>query len=255
MTVLVGVRCTDGIVMGADSAATSAVGPHQVLSVPLADKIQIVSDRVIYATTGAVGLGQRAGEIIKDAHDNKKLFQKPCMECCKIIAKATIDDFRSTGVLFHNQLGFGFGALIAAPFGSYHELVEFGAVDLQPEIKNDNLFFVSMGSGQSLADPFLAFVARVLWSNAPPTTERAMFGVLWALTHTVAYAPGGVGEPLSLAVLRKVGSKYEARKLNSDELQEQKQHISEIERRIGGYPEKLLEEAAESTPPTPPAEG
>jgi len=82
----------------------------------------------------------------------------------------------------------------------------------------------------------------------------AMFGVLWVLSHTVAYAPGGVGTPLSLAVLRRVAGKWQARKLDEVELQEQEQHITEIEKRIGGYPEKLLEEAAASTPPPPPVE-
>jgi len=253
VTVLVGVRCTDGIVIGADSAATSAAGQQPVVSYPLADKINIVGDRIIYASTGMVGLGQRVGEIIQDAHDNKKHFQKPCMDCCKEIARAVITDFKSTNVLFHNQNGYGFGTLVAGPFGSSHELVEFSPMDFQPEIKRDKLFFVSMGSGQMLADPFLAFVARVLWQNEAPTTERAMFGVLWVLSHTVAYAPGGIGAPLSVAVLRRVSGKWQARKLDDIELQEQEQHIAEIEKRIGGYPERLLEEAAYSTPPTPPA--
>lgn len=254
MTVLVGVRCTDGIVIGADSAATSAAGQQPVVSYPLADKINIVGNRIIHASTGMVGLGQRVGEIIKDAHDNKKHFQKSCMDCCKEITRAVITDFKSTNVLFHNQLGYGFGTLVAGPFGSSHELVEFAPMDYQPEIKRDKLFFVSMGSGQTLADPFLAFVARVLWHNELPTTDRAMFGVLWVLSHTVAYAPGGIGEPLSLAVLRKVSGKWQARKLDEEELQEPKQHIAEIEKRLGSYPEKMLEEAAASAPPTPPVE-
>ena len=50
------------------------------------------------------------------------------------------------------------------------------------------------------------------------------------------------------------GLRLNARKLSSDELQEQEQHITEIEKRIGSYPEEMLEEAATSTPPTPPAE-
>jgi hypothetical protein len=252
VTVLVGVRCTDGIVIGADSAATSAAGQQPLVSFPLADKIQIVGDRVIYAITGAVGLGQRVGAIIKDAHDNKNHFRKPCMDCCKEITKAVIADFKSTNVLFHGQDGYGFGTLVAGPFGSSHELVEFGPMDFQPEVKQEKIFFVSMGSGQTLADPFLAFVARVLWGNAAPTTDFATFGVLWVLSHTVQFAPMGIGKPLSLAVLKQVGGKWQARKLDSDELQEQEQHIWEIEKRIGEYPQSLLEEAPESTPPRPP---
>jgi 20S proteasome alpha/beta subunit len=252
VTILVGVRCTDGIVIGADSAATSAAGMQPLASFPLADKINIVGDRVIYACTGAVGLGQRVGEIIKDAHDDKRHFQKSCLDCCKEITRAVITDFKSTNVLFSNQHGWGFGTLVAAPFGSVHELVEFAPMDFQPEVKKDKLFFVSMGSGQPLADPFLAFVARVLWKNEAPTTEDAMFGVLWALSHTVSCAPGGGGTPYSLAMLKKDGKDWRARKLDEIELQEQSEHINAIENRIGDYPEEVLEEATASTPPTPP---
>jgi hypothetical protein len=81
-----------------------------------------------------------------------------------------------------------------------------------------------------------------------------MFGVLWALTHTVSHAPGGVCKPLSLAVLKKVNGKWSARKLEDEELQEQEQHIAEIEKRIGEYPKSLLEDAVASIPPEPPRE-
>jgi hypothetical protein len=57
-----------------------------------------------------------------------------------------------------------------------------------------------------------------------------------------------------MAVLRRVDGKWQARKLDEVELQEQEQHITEIEKRIGGYPEKLLEEAAASTLPPPPVD-
>jgi hypothetical protein len=48
--------------------------------------------------------------------------------------------------------------------------------DFQPEIKRGKLFFVSMGSGQPLADPFLAFVKRVLWKDQ--TVPRPGFKTL-----------------------------------------------------------------------------
>ena len=58
MTVLVGVYCRDGIVVGADSAAVSAHGQTPLI-MQQATKIDIVGDRTVVATTGALGLGQR----------------------------------------------------------------------------------------------------------------------------------------------------------------------------------------------------
>jgi hypothetical protein len=79
--------------------------------------------------------------------------------------------------MYHPQLGLQFGALIGAYLEQAPRLVEFGSMDFQPEFKEGKLFFVSAGSGQLLADPFLAFVSRVLWKGMMPTVELARFGV------------------------------------------------------------------------------
>jgi hypothetical protein len=54
-----------------------------------------------------------------------------------------------------------------------------------------------------LADPFLAFVCRVLWSNKMPTADDGKFGVYRVLDHTIKHAPGHVGYPICLATLTK----------------------------------------------------
>ena len=55
MTILVGVKCTDGVVIGSDSIATSSAGPQPVMQIRSNDKIHIFRDKVIVAATGAVG--------------------------------------------------------------------------------------------------------------------------------------------------------------------------------------------------------
>ena len=72
-----------------------------------------------------------------------------------------------------------------------------------------------------------------------------------ALIHTVAYAPGGVGEPISLAVLQRVKGQWRARKLEEPEQQEQREYIDEVEAMIGDYSRKAINEAAVSEPPKP----
>ena len=47
-----------------------------------------------------------------------------------------------------------YGALVAVPFGRCGELIEF-PFDLQPELKTDENWYVSMGAGQAVADPLL----------------------------------------------------------------------------------------------------
>jgi hypothetical protein len=36
-----------------------------------------------------------------------------------------------------------------------------------------------------LADPFLAFINRVLWKGVLPTIEMGRLGVYWTLDHTI----------------------------------------------------------------------
>ena len=69
MTVLVGVLCSDGLVVGADSIATSSAGMHPLIQVRSDDKIKIIGGRVIIAGTGAVGLGQRFHAVVQKAWD------------------------------------------------------------------------------------------------------------------------------------------------------------------------------------------
>lgn len=253
MTVLVGVKCTDGVVIGADSMATSTHGPASLLQTQT-DKIQIIAGEVIVAGSGSVGLIQRFTNVVDELWKNEEV-KRNMWSCIKSISAATITDFKSTGVPFKQPphgLGFGFGSLLAAPIEGEARLVEYGEADVQPELKDEKPIFVSMGSGQMLAEPFVAFVSRVLWDDGVPDVQAAMFGVYWALDHTIKYAPGGVGEPIRMALLKEENREWNARVLDDDELQEKAQHINQIERRIARYPKEVLQEPQATPPPAPP---
>jgi hypothetical protein len=252
VTIIVGVKCTDGVVIGADSAATSSHGPNRLIQILSDDKINIVGGKVIIACTGSVGLSQRFHNIV-NGQWNQKAFQKPIDESLRLITSATIADFRQTGVPQHPQFGLQFGSLMAAPIAGKAELIEFGTMDFQPEIKREKLHFVAMGSGQVLADPFLAFVSRVLWSGKSPDVQMGAFGLYWVLSHTIQYAPGGVGHPIKIAVLKKLKGEWIAQSVEGDELQEPEQHVVEIEKLIAAYPKNVVEAAPETTPPPVPS--
>jgi 20S proteasome alpha/beta subunit len=65
MTVLVGVLCADGVVVGSDSSATfSAARNLNTIEQPVRKTFLVGSD-VIFATTGAGGLGQRLEYILQ----------------------------------------------------------------------------------------------------------------------------------------------------------------------------------------------
>ncbi len=215
------------------------------------DKLAIIGGKVIVAGSGAVGLGQRFQAFVQNAWD-QGLFNDVAMNCTLNLASSVVANFKATHVPLSSQMGWGYGALLAAPFGDGPALAEFGQIDFQPELKLGKLHFVTMGSGQVLADPFIAFISRVLWGGEAPDVRNALFGVYWALQHTIDCAPGGVGKPIRLATLQQVQGEWMARAIEEDELQEPAQHIAEIEKRIAAYPAEVFADATVEPPPQPP---
>jgi hypothetical protein len=166
-----------------------------------------------------------------------------------------LSDLQNSQAQNYSQGGIRFGALIAAVVkGGEHCLIEYGTADFQPEFKEDKLFYVSTGSGQSLADPFLAFVDRVLWNNTMPTVELGKLGVMWVLQHTIRFAPGGVGGSPSMAILKRVDGRWIASKLTIDELQESAQYTNQLEEHIKGFALGGIQNAETAALPIPPAQ-
>jgi hypothetical protein len=250
LTVIVGVRCSDGIVIGADSAATQAAGNQHLMKM-MCDKIFIVANRVVVATTGSVGQAQRLQSVIEAQYANK-LFGKDSVTAAPLLTRESLMNFQISGIQHNPQGGWGLGAFVGAVFSDGAQLIEYPWTDFQPEINKGKLFFGSMGSGQTLADPFLSFVARVMWENKQPTVDAARFGVHWALSHTIECAPGGVGHPIKLATIKMQGGQWQCRLLEDEELQEQAQYIKEIEGHMRKYPQSAIAEAETVPPPKPP---
>lgn len=244
MTVLVGVSCSDGVVIGADSAATSAAGNIHLLKLA-SEKIFIIDGRVIVAGTGQIGLGQRFADVVKQAH-GAKLFQKNAVEVARELSALACKDFSSTGASKGS-----YGALVGAPVTDRGHLIEYATADFQPELKGGKIYFVSMGSGQTLAEPFMSFVDRTFWNSSIPDVKSAVFGVHWALSHTIRCAPGGVGDPICIATLTKSKGSWTAELLSDEILQEQAVHMAEIEKRISSYKEDLYAAAKAEIIPQP----
>lgn len=251
MTVLVGVRCSDGVVIGADSVATSSMGPNPLIHIQSNSKIRIFDGKVVVAATGAVGFSQRLDAHVQEAISGGVFNQQKQRECVTNISRRLLTDFEQSKVHVHPQGGLRFGALIAAVHGGQPFLVEYDTANFQPEVKEGKIFFVSMGSGQMLADPFLAFVARVMWGGKMPTVAEAKFGVFWALKHAITLAPGGVGDPIIIAALQQNNRAWVAAEMTEN--QELEQYISDLENHIGAFAQKAILETPAIPIPVPDA--
>ena len=221
-------------------------------------KLRIVRGKIIVGTSGPVGLGQRFAGELEECYDKNELSDKKPYQAMTIISQ-----------IFRKHIQFEQGAaqaalpliggnvnsswisssLVSLPIKKQICLFEFDHMGA-PEQKTDHLPFVSIGSGQHTADPFLAFQKRILWGSELPSLSNGIFSAVWTIQHAINTSPGGVSEPIQIVILREADLGFEARELNPSELEEHKQAVKDVEKSITDTATKLRESAP--SPPSPP---
>ena len=251
MTVVVGIRCKDGVVIGTDSAMTFVGSPGQQVTIeqPYREKIEIIDDRIVVAGTGAIGLGQRFIQVTRSLWQRKALQNKDAVEIGRLIAQETLKDFASTNVK-QGQ----YGALVAVPRGGTPELIEFDVTDFQPEVKTDANWYASMGAGQTVADPLLGFIRKAFWGDDPPSRQDGIFAATMVLGLACEMAPFGVAPPIQMAVLAP-GKKGQlsARLISEEELLEHQENVNGALNHLRTYRDQLRNGAGGPAPPAPPS--
>ena len=248
MTLVVGIRCTDGVVIGSDSAMT--FGPNvQVPTIQQTnnEKVEVLEDKVIISGSGQIGLGQRFKGIVGDLWKSKELDGKPLKDGVHQIAASVVNNFSQTGV----QRG-QYGALLAMPNGSSAELIEFTVEGFQPEIKTAGNWYVSMGSGQTVADPLLGFVRKAYWGDDAPNHQEGVLAAMFVLHLACSMVPMGVAEPIQMAILARSPEhrgQLRARHLTEAELS---QHRDVVRRLLTALREFGLSMAGAGVQPTKP---
>lgn len=246
MTAIVGILCKDGIVVGTDSSATFSNAGLRTIEQPV-KKLDVIESQIIVAGTGQVGMGQRFCGIVKTTYDEKIFSQKPHLDVGRILSKKAISDFVETGA----KQG-AYGALVAYSHGNQFYLCEFAVADFQPEFKTNSMFFVSMGCGQSITDPFLGLMRRIFWKDGAPGVTDAIFIATWTLRHAIDLNPGGINEPIQMAVIRqgKGDSRFSAQLLSNSDLLEHNNNVDDAEKYLSQYKEILLGKTSTTKMPT-----
>ncbi len=230
-----GILCTDGIVIGTDSSATFSASTTPTIE-QKTNKIEIIDERIILAGTGQVGIGQRFCDIIKTSN-KEHVFDKPPIGVGKELSSRGIKDFQSTFI----QSG-QYGALVAYISKGSFNLCEFAIADFQPELKTkeSKLWFVSMGCGQFITDPFLGFMRRVFFKDRLPTVADATFVTSWTLQHVIELNVGGINGPIQMAAIReKSKGQFVASMITDDELSEHCGNVRAAETYLAAYREIL----------------
>jgi 20S proteasome alpha/beta subunit len=246
MTVVVGILCENGVVLGADSSMTFAAGMMPTIEQPTR-KIFAVGSDVLFAGSGEVGLIQRMADQAKRAREQHNFAAKERFFGPKLVARLTIEDLAET----HAAAG-KMTAVMAYPSKEGPQLCEFTTPsNLQPELKTSANWFVAIGNGQQICDPFLAFLRRVFFEGKQPQLSDGIFAALWAIDLAIELNPAGINKPAVISVLEKArsASTWSARILDESELPEHRENIQGAEKHIASYRE-LSKKTATTPPPT-----
>ena len=182
MTLIIGIKCSDGVVVGADGAATLGQAGMPTVMQPVR-KLTIL-DQMIVGISGPVGLGQLFRDRIKSVWDAQLQPQTHSLaDVMRLTSRALAQDIQpamnaasqAEGLLGQvAHLSVMSSSLIALPVQGAPELIQYDHLGLA-EAATDDLPYVAIGSGQQLADPFLAFLRRIYWPDELPNVAGAVF--------------------------------------------------------------------------------
>lgn len=226
MTLIIGIKCPDGIVIGADSITTYGSEIEQEVR----DKIQFIADDAFIANAGAVGLSQlinaslrRSWSRVREQTDVTAAKNEISKHMWSQISQALkrADEAKER---------FGNGvydavrchSLMAFPFENSNVLLHLDECAQPGEITLESPFF-SIGTGNRQADPFLAYIRHTLWRDEfPQNVAEGIFSVIWALDHVSRVNAGlGVGGRSNVFVLRNEEGSWLAERLDENSLGEQ----------------------------------
>ncbi len=125
-----------------------------------------------------------------------------------------------------------------------------------PEAATKDLPFLAIGSGQAIADPFLAFIRRIFWPDHEPNLAEGQFAIWWTLNHAIKCSAGGVSDPKQIIVIEKnQKGTFVARELADSDMQEHAEAIDAAEAHMRKFEPNKKSAAPTEIPkmPEPPA--
>lgn len=246
MTLIIGVKCSNGLVFGADGAATYVTSISQQTIRQPVKKLSIIDQKIIIGGSGPIGISEQFKGVIEKLWADKTLSNKRIHEVMKILKDSfykqlepeikSAKDFKDLigSAAFQNVMA---NTLLGIPVSKSHRLFLFDH-QCSPEEAAGGIFFYSIGSGQAIADPFLAFLRRIFWPDNLPSLSDGIFAVLWTLKHAIETIPGNVADPKQIVVLENP-TDWKARELTKEELYEHYQAINDAEKNLRDFKKEV----------------
>jgi hypothetical protein len=237
MTLIVGMLCTDGVVIGADTGlnADARGCDNKTMGLNSASKIEIFDGHIIAAYSGPVGLGQRLFKIIKRQRDLNAFVNSNAQEIVHSVTREALADFRSTGIT-----EFPLAAFLSFPNNDEHKLCEFAFGTLQPEFKHDGNWCWADGTCPDISNVSLFLLKQMIWPPDRPNVRGGIVAALWTLTWANRIFGGEIRAPFEIAILERAAGTLKARKLDAAEIGGHQGTLSQLEEHIRVDVRKLL---------------
>jgi len=266
MTLIIGIKSSDGIVIGADSAATISTPTGQPTVKQDVKKLEIISSNIIIGNSGQVGFCQklkdelniRIQEPKKDIRkiNDKNKLKRELQEILLRINEKDIEIGQKFNPIFPNLVKSNLTnhLLIALPFINRPILLQF-TITFNIEEAEIGIPFASAGVIQPLADTFLAFIRSIFWEEKElPSFQMSIFSLIWTLDFCTKIAPGYVCGPFQVIELREKSGNCVAREIPNEELEEHYESINSLLTRFKEYKNdffKIDEEVRKAIPQKP----
>lgn len=256
MTILLAIQCKDGeIVVAADSAATFVTPTFEPTAKQHVSKLSIINSEALFAHSGAVGMGQRLEIVMEDAWLNKstlkklnpgramqhlrnRFWQEVVKDEAEVVEQSgdELKPLARMAVMQQFLVAFPPTKSIKHP-----TLIHFNW-QCQPEMLSDQFPTVALGSGQSIADPFLSFIRRVLWKGEVPSSiSDGIFAASWTMRYVIKASAAYVDDPIQIAIMRpsSSGGSWKTEIVENPALDEHFENVSAIEKYISDYPSQF----------------
>ncbi len=226
MTLALAFLCSDGIVFASDSMVTNFISdePHTHRH---GKKVHLLKNKQLFAYAGDRWLSDRIQNVIETTPVNLDPNSHP-INHTYAIRQNIVKDLAST------QLQFPVSLEVLTTF-SHNNNNYCCCFDIegQPKILNEQDYYMTIGTGSVLADPFLLFLIESFCPNGPPNVVNGIILGTWIIDHVVKTNPGGVGDPIQIMVLEKQpGKGTRSRIVTKTEIDEYLSVIKEVHSKL-----------------------
>ena len=242
--------------MASDSAGSLGTGFQLTIGQQPVTKVTPIRDTILYSSTGALGMSQVLINKVSGTWNETFFANAAPAEAMHRIGSAiaeVVKVYAQNGAALQQIGGLaGFcKSLVAIPIKGRPCLFQFDDTGV-PEQATEELPFVALGSGQQIADPFLAFLRKILWKDRQPTLAEGRLIAAWTVRHVAETNPGGVALPLQMASLAIKGAKVVI-----EPMEDPAEHFQQIDATEGALRDHILKQwttpgkapAAPSPPP------